>query len=606
MTETSSRLLAVLTGQIRHAGAETSFSPCSSDIGFAMVPEQAGLARLYLHYNRRTAAIGAPFLGLAAAVTRQQDSALGILQDLAGGGRCALIGTARNAYLLAVEGLPDWTWLPLADPAWHESRRERSAGGAWVWRAYRPRGDERDPDRFWPVAIGCRALLGGLEPQGDLGVRCLPRDGRLLLALTVQVLDTDDHLVDHALAEVPASVAAAEARAGAWWHGFLGTLSLSPADAAEDLVLGRAVHSLAANSARAPGLLAGRVAAFPSRGAYPTHFLWDSCFQNLALELMDPQLAPDSLLLLTENLRVDGMMPHFLCSTWMRPLDSQPPLVGWAGLRLVRTRPDGKDLAARLLPALVRNNRWWLTCRMTRHGLIASQHPMETGWDDTPRFDHGPVLALDMNSYLIMQLRATAELAELLGEAATADHARTQARRLSALLIALCLDESRPIFCDVLAASGERLPIATPAGFLPLLAGVLDQQPQLAQRMIREQLLHPGRFFGAIPFPSVAYDDPSYQPGLPEDRGPAGKGAACWRGTCWLPVAWLMLDVLQKFGFSSERHAAMRRLYRMVIADGRLAEYFRSDDGRGLGAVQQGWTAAIAIRMHQELHAFRP
>jgi Trehalase len=599
MTATADRLRSVLTGQLRHDRAETSFSPCFSDIGFTVDRAQAGIARLCLHYNRRTAVIGSPFLALPATVAAQHEEPLAIVQEYVGGGRAALIGSARNAFFLDVSGLGGWSWHPLADAAWSEPRIQALDERTWLWRAYRPRGDERDPDRFWPVAIACRVLHGAAVADGA-GINLAPQDGVLRLALTVQVLDTAENVLTSALDAVPDGEAATLAQAASWWRRCVGPLTVHPADPAEELVLAKAVHSLAANATRAPGLLAGRVAAFPSRGAYPTHFLWDSCFQNLALELMDPQLAPDSLLLLTENLRVDGMMPHFLCSTWMRPLDSQPPLVGWAGLRLVCARDD-RGLAARLLPALVRNNRWWLNCRMTRHGLIASQHPMETGWDDTPRFDQGPVVALDMNSYLIMQMRATAQLARLLGESAIAAEAEARAAQLSQRLLALCLDRERGLFFDVVTATGQRLAIASPAAFLPLLAGVLAREPGLAQRMIRDHLLAPGKFFGAIPFPCVAYDEPSYQPGLNDDRGPAGHGAACWRGTCWLPIAWLMLEVLERYGHHAERRAAMQRLYRMVIADGRLCEYFRSDDGRGLGAVQQGWTAAITIRMHQEL-----
>ncbi|HBM80287.1 MAG TPA: hypothetical protein DD426_05540 [Clostridiaceae bacterium] len=70
--------------------------------------------------------------------------------------------------------------------------------------------------------------------------------------------------------------------------------------------------------------------------------MWYACFQNLALEYMNPLLAEDSLLLLTENQRIDGKIPQFICSTWVRPYESQPPLVGWAALRLIKQRNNVK------------------------------------------------------------------------------------------------------------------------------------------------------------------------------------------------------------------------------------------------------------------------
>lgn len=38
-----------------------------------------------------------------------------------------------------------------------------------------------------------------------------------------------------------------------------------------------------------------------------------------------------------------------------------------------------------------------------------------------------------------------------------------------------------------------------------------------------------------------------------------------------------------------------------MIADGNLRELFNSATGEGLGAHQQGWTAAICLRLKMEL-----
>lgn len=49
-----------------------------------------------------------------------------------------------------------------------------------------------------------------------------------------------------------------------------------------------------------------------------------------------------------------------------------------------------------LVPVI--DGEWWLAQRMTRYGLIGTSDPLETGCDNTPRLDQGPVLADDMNS----------------------------------------------------------------------------------------------------------------------------------------------------------------------------------------------------------------
>lgn len=88
-----------------------------------------------------------------------------------------------------------------------------------------------------------------------------------------------------------------------------------------------------------------------------------------------------------------------------------------------------------------------------------------------------------------------------------------------------------------------------------------------------------------------ARDEPIYQP------------AKWWRGPVWLPVAYLMLEVLSAHGFHDEREEASRRLLAMVAADGNLRELFNSQTGECLGSLQQGWTAAITLRLVDELNA---
>ena len=45
----------------------------------------------------------------------------------------------------------------------------------------------------------------------------------------------------------------------------------------------------------------------------------------------------------------------------------------------------------------------------------------------------------------------------------------------------------------------------------------------------------------------------------------------------------------------------MQRMLQHIVQDGALREYFHSGDGSGLGAKEQGWTAAIALALDHEL-----
>jgi Glycosyl hydrolase family 63 C-terminal domain len=68
-----------------------------------------------------------------------------------------------------------------------------------------------------------------------------------------------------------------------------------------------------------------------------------------------------------------------------------------------------------------------------------------------------------------------------------------------------------------------------------------------------------------------------------------------WRGPVWTNVTWLCALALEDHG---ERVAAAKLRFRMVeaIEGGGMREYFVPDSGRGLGARDFAWTAALCLR----------
>src|SRR5581483_2244378 len=131
-----------------------------------------------------------------------------------------------------------------------------------------------------------------------------------------------------------------------------------------------------------------------------------------------------------------------------------------------------------------------------------------------------------------------------------------------------------------------------------------------------------------------------YQPA--ESQTGLFGGNSNWRGPVWFPINFLIIEALQKFdyflgpGFTVECPARsgrlmdlwnvslelQRRLIRLFLRDahGRrpvfgsagkfqndphwrdylvFSEYFHADDGRGLGAGHQGWTALVAKLIQQ-------
>jgi glycogen debranching enzyme len=62
-----------------------------------------------------------------------------------------------------------------------------------------------------------------------------------------------------------------------------------------------------------------------------------------------------------------------------------------------------------------------------------------------------------------------------------------------------------------------------------------------------------------------------------------------WRGPTWINAAWLLWLGLVRLGYETEAAELARRLSGTVQREG-LREYYHSYSGRGMGAVDFGWS----------------
>ena len=572
-------ILAILSEENTYTTPRESYSPFASNVGLIVDPQSSGVDALWLHYNRFSRPLWQKLIGFPAPFDPERST---VDKLVFGEAQAALAFYDTDCFLFTAKDAEE---IPLfRQPA--EALGEHwlcQCGNALLLRGYSRNGDGRDPDEAVCFLAGVKPLAGTLRAEDGTITATGDENGSLLLAFAFQFLTLSQEALMELLNAAPDAIDKAAALCAAHLTGCVSGLSLNAETPTERKMLAKALHGLLFNLTKAPGALAGRYSSFPNRGEYPTHFLWDTCFQNLAYELASEALVKDFLLQFSANQRGDGKYPQFLCSTWARPGETQPALIGWATLRFTKKCKD-KSFLRTMLSSLERNNEWWLSARMTSRGLVTCPHGLETGQDDSPRFDNGPTLATDMNSYLLNQLRCTAELAQLMGESETAARWDERADALSEAILSVLYCEEDNLFYDADPKTGAFIKIVSPVSLLPLWAGV--RQPEnKARDMIERYLLNPDQLFGDVPFPSVAYDQTSYQPSL------------WWRGPTWLPEAWLMLETLERFGYKKERDAARRRLYDMLLRDVSMHELFDSRTGQGLGSEEQGWTCAIFIKL---------
>ncbi len=578
---------AILSCEMKYDIYQNSFSPIYSNFGLGLDGNFAGIRTLYMHYNRTTHTLFEPVFELSGKIKSYIPRADKVTYET-DFDKCeiAFYDTDCVAVKCVTEKeIQVFSALgKTVSDMWICEKNDNQL----ILQGYSKNLDDRDPDKETAVMAGVSAVKGKIEITGD-DIYVTPENGEIYLAFAFDVLNVDSKKIRSKLDNIPCDIEEAAKNTRQWINETVKDLNISLSDDKSSTVFIKALATLIFNLTKASGNLGGYISAFPNRGGYATHFMWDTCFQNLAYELMNINIAKDALLQLCANIRCDGKIPMFLCSTWVRPFEAQPALLGWAAKRIYEIDKD-IEFIKKILEPMEENNRWWLTQRITRFGVIKCPHGLETGQDNSPRFDEGAVLAVDMNSYLLNQLKVTGEFAEILGLTDKALYWKNKAQELNDNMIKYLYNEEKNMFFDAYADSGKMQTLLTTSGIIPLWAGITLPEDK-SKAMIKDYLLNPEYFYGAVPFPSIAYTESVYDP------------ADWWRGPTWVPEAWLMFEVLKNYGFIDEYKENCEKLYNILLKDGVLHEHFNSKTGEGMGFIEQGWTAAIFIKLYMNIQS---
>lgn len=117
------------------------------------------------------------------------------------------------------------------------------------------------------------------------------------------------------------------------------------------------------------------------------------------------------------------------------------------------------------------------------------------------------------------------------------------------------------------------------ATLLPLYAGSITKSR--ARELVK--LLESEHQFGSnYPVPSVPVSSSDFQ------------AERYWQGPTWVNMNWLIIDGLERYGFT-DHAAALRETTLDMVARSGCAEYFDPLTGSALGAPDFSWTAALAL-----------
>lgn len=332
-------------------------------------------------------------------------------------------------------------------------------------------------------------------------------------------------------------------------------------------------------------------AMMPSKIAYIGLWLWDCAMHALAFRHVDPDLARNQIRAMLAYQLPDGMLPDAIHDEGvisqidhpLQALVTKPPILAWAALKLHETAPD-LDFLKEIYVPLVRLNAWWFNMNDDDgDGLAQYNHPYSSGLDDSPLWDYGmPVESPDLNTYLCIQMDALACMAEALGMETEAAMWTRRAGAIVKRMIEDLWDEKAGLFQAV--RDEQPIPVVTPFNLFPLWTGRL---PDVIRERLVGHLTDPREFWGEVGLPTVARNDPHYDP------------ERMWRGPVWANINYFMIEALEKNG----RHELARELRAktldLILNQPGIFEYYNSETGeppaRAAGIF--GWTAAVFIDM---------
>jgi len=370
----------------------------------------------------------------------------------------------------------------------------------------------------------------------------------------------------------------------------------------------------------------------PSSSSYPFQWNWDSAFHAIALSLHNPARAQAEISTLIAALRPDGFLPHMVL--WQEDLRARAAAeftitIDGAGWATTTTQPFVLPTAVErvwqacgddawldhVLRALVAIARWWRERRVVDDsGLVVILRPDESGLDSSPKYDaalglagapadigerwHAAVRALFhpstppafirqdvmVNAIHGHSCRALARLLRARGRSVEAQEWDECADGITAALVQRCWDAERGVFDDLhldSAGTPSRVPVLTTSSLFPLILS--DLPAHIAARLV-QALTNPQTFWLPFPVPSVAANEPAFDPDF--------ATGAIFRGSSWVNLNWYLHLGLHTHGYRDIADDLARRTRAMVSISG-LRECYSPIDAGGHGAQGFSWSSLV-------------
>ncbi|MDD3388033.1 MAG: trehalase family glycosidase [Prevotella sp.] len=388
------------------------------------------------------------------------------------------------------------------------------------------------------------------------------------------------------------------------WNGYLDRVIRQDMPNRYNRIAAKSIVTLISNW-RVPrgGILRNAIIPSHSIGYFVGCWAWDCWRFSAAMASFAPELAKDNIRVMFDYQLPDGMVIDCIYpdTTENNSRDSKPPLATWAVNRIYESTKD-TAFVREMYPKLLKYHRWWYAKRDHNHNGICEfgscdgtleAAAWESGMDNAIRFDSSKMVkndddawsmdqeSVDLNGYLGYEYGLLSKLAAILGEEFTQPDVRSQ-------IADYFFDTQTNFFFDRRLSDGSFVREPGCEGYIPFWAHLAtSDQFKKASNLLTD----PALFSTYIPFPTIAANNPKYDP----------KGY--WRGPIWLDQTYSAIRGFRNYGQTVAADVYTAQVFdRLQGATGKSPIYENYDTftGAGLESANFSWSAAHLLLLYEE------
>ena len=390
------------------------------------------------------------------------------------------------------------------------------------------------------------------------------------------------------------------------WEAYLTKILRKDMKPEYDRIAVKAVTTLISNwRTHRGGLLHEGIVPSHAVGYFVGFWAWDSWRFSAGTAKFDPELAKNNIRAMFDYQQPDGMVIDCIYTdpSENNARDSKPPLVCWA-VDEIFTHTGDTTFIAEMYPQLLSYYKWWYQKRdHNRNGMCEygatdgtlEAAAWESGMDNAIRFDDAVMLknngaddawsmdqeSVDLNAYLALECKLLKKFAGLLNVAFDGPD-------YSDKVADYFFDKQLNFFFDRRLKDGSFIEEPGCEAYTPLWTQIATQSQVDSMLPILQDT---AKFSTYIPFPTIAADNPKYNP-----RG-------YWRGPIWLDQTYFAIRGLRNYGYHKLADEYTLQVFDRLngLKEGApIHENYGTHTGERLKAPHFSWSSSHLLMMHDD------